>query len=66
VVKGGLNLSYWERKGPFKNWIQVVDLDIDGDLDMIVSHTRWEDVDLSWAGTGRWINQENDLGEAVR
>jgi hypothetical protein len=55
----GLSLGYTESKGPFKNWIQVVDLDNDGDRDMIVSHTRSEDVDLSWAGTGRWINQGN-------
>jgi hypothetical protein len=25
------NLWYWESKGPFKNLIQVVDLDLDGD-----------------------------------
>ncbi len=52
-------LWYWETKGPFKNWTQVVDLDGDGDLDIEVSHTRWEEVDPSWAGIGRWINQGN-------
>jgi hypothetical protein len=53
------NLGYSETKGPFKNWTQVVDLEGDGDLDVIISHTRWEDVDISWAGIGRWINQGN-------
>ena len=44
----------------------MVDLDGDGDLDVIVSHTRWEAVDLSWAGIGRWINQGNGKFELVR
>jgi hypothetical protein len=56
-VYAGASLAYWEGKGPFKNWMQVVDLEGDGDLDVIVSHTRWEEVDVSWAGVGRWINQ---------
>lgn len=51
------SLWYSETKGPFKNWTQVVDLEGDGDLDVIVSHTRWEGVDISWAGIGTWINQ---------
>lgn len=51
-----LPLAYTESKGPFRNWAQVVDLEPDGDLDLIVSHTRWEGVDLSWAGLGLWIN----------
>jgi hypothetical protein len=51
-VFAGLSLGYSETKGPFKNWMQVVDWDADGDLDVIVSHTRWEDVDISWAGIG--------------
>jgi hypothetical protein len=62
----GANLMYYESKGPFKNWMQVVDLDGDGDLDVIVSHTRWEDVDLSWAGIGLWINQGDGTFKLMR
>lgn len=51
------NLWYTESKGPFKNWTQVVDLDGNGELDVLVSHVRWEQRDLSWAGVGRWMNQ---------
>jgi len=54
-----LNLGYTESKGPFKNRTQVVDLEGDGDYDVLVSHTRWEGVDISWAGVGRLINQGN-------
>jgi hypothetical protein len=50
-------LWYSETKGPFKNLTQVVDLDQDGDLDIVISHTRWEDTARSWAGVGLWINQ---------
>jgi hypothetical protein len=53
----GVSLWYSETKGPFKNLTQVVDLEGDGDLDILISHTRWEAVDISWAGVGRWINQ---------
>ena len=60
------SLLYTETKGPFKNWTQVVDLDGDGDLDVLVSHTRWEDVDLSWAGIGMWINQGDGTFELLR
>lgn len=60
------SLWYTETKGPFKNWTQVVDLEGDGDLDVIISHTRWEGVDISWAGIGRWINQGNGKFELVR
>jgi hypothetical protein len=59
------NLRYWDSKGPFKNLTQVVDLDQDGDLDVVVSHTRWEGVALSWAGVGRWINQGQGKFELV-
>ena len=52
-------LYYSDTKGPFKNSMQTVDLDGDGDLDVLVSHTRWEAVDISWAGVGRWINHGN-------
>ena len=60
--------SFWfpETKGPYKNWMQVVDWDGDGDLDVIVSHTRWEDVDLSWAGIGIWVNHGDGTFELVR
>lgn len=51
------SLWYWETKGPYKNLTQVIDLEEDGDLDVVVSHTRWEEEDISWAGVGRWINQ---------
>ena len=53
----GANLWYGETKGPFKNWLQAVDLEGDGDLDVLVSHTRWEKVNLSWAGFGSLVNQ---------
>jgi hypothetical protein len=62
----GSSLAYTETKGPFKNWTQVTDLEGDGDLDVIVSHTRWEGLDLSWAGIGRWINQGNGAFTLVR
>jgi len=62
----GNSLWYTETKGPFKNWTQVVDLEGDGDLDVVVSHTRWEAVDISWAGIGRWVNQGNGKFELVR
>lgn len=51
------SLGYSESKGPFKNWAQAADLNGDGRLDVVISHTRWEDTALSWAGVGRWINQ---------
>ena len=60
------SLAYTETKGPFKNWTQVVDLEGDGDLDVIVSHTRWEGEDLSWAGVGMWVNQGNGTFELLR
>jgi len=60
------NLWYYETKGPFKNWTQVVDLEGDGDRDVIVSHTRWEDLDISWAGIGIWLNQGNGAFKLTR
>ena len=65
-ICAGVSLWYTETKGPFKNWTQVVDLEGDGDLDVVISHTRWEGVDISWAGIGRWINQGNGKFELVR
>ena len=61
-----LSLGYTETKGPFKNATQVVDWDGDGDLDVVVSHTRWEEQDLSWAGVGIWINQADGTFELHR
>ena len=66
AIFAGGSLWYSESKGPFKNWTQVVDLEGDGDLDVVISHTRWEDVDISWAGIGRWINQGGGKFELVR
>jgi len=65
-VYAGASLGYTETKGPFKNWTQVVDWEADGDLDVIVSHTRWEDLDLSWAGIGIWVNRGDGTFELVR
>jgi hypothetical protein len=65
-IHAGLNLWYWETKGPFKNWLEAVDLEGDGDLDAIVSHTRWEGVDISWAGVGKWVNQSDGRFELLR
>lgn len=65
-VYAGVSLAYSETKGPFKNWTQVVDLEGDGDLDVIISHTRWEADDISWAGIGRWINQGDGTFELLR
>jgi hypothetical protein len=61
-----VSVYYWETKGPFKNSTQVVDLEGDGDLDVVISHTRWEEVDISWAGIGRWINQGDRQFELIR
>jgi hypothetical protein len=65
-VYAGISLGYSETKGPFKNWTQVVDLEGDGDLDVVISHTRWESEDISWAGIGRWINLGNGVFELAR
>ena len=59
-------IGYGETKGPFKNWMQVVDWDGDGDLDVLVSHTRWERVSISWAGIGIWVNQGEGTFELLR
>lgn len=62
LVLGTPACSYYsDTKGPFKNSMQTVDLDGDGDLDVLVSHTRWETVDISWAGVGRWINHGHGM-----
>jgi hypothetical protein len=66
LLYAGFSLEYAESKGPFKNWTQVVDWDGDGDLDVMVSHTRWEAVDISWAGIGFWVNQGHGTFELVR
>lgn len=65
-VFGFISLWYSEEKGSYKNGIEVVDLDGDGDLDVLISHTRWEDVGISWAGVGRWINHGNGKFELIQ
>ena len=65
-IYASLTLWYTETKGPFKNSMQVVDWEADGDLDVIVSHSRWESKDISWAGIGSWINQGDRTFELVR
>ena len=62
----GAGLWYWETKGPFKNSTQVVDWEGDGDLDVLISHTRWEALDISWAGVGIWFNQGDGRFELLR
>lgn len=65
-IYAGASVAYAETKGPFKNWMQVVDLEGDADPDVLVSHTRWERVDTSWVGIGGWINQGRGEGPARR
>lgn len=57
IVVGPLTVLSSEWKGPHRSITDVADLDGDGDLDVIVGHTRWESVDGSWAGIILWINQ---------
>jgi hypothetical protein len=65
-IYASVSLAYTESKGPFKNWMQAVDWEGDGDLDVLVSHTRWEAVDISWAGVGIWVNQGDGMFELLR
>jgi hypothetical protein len=41
-------------------------MDGDGSPDVLVSHTRWEEADLSWAGIGRWMNRGDGTFELLR
>jgi hypothetical protein len=54
---GIITMMYSEWKGPHRSITDVADLDGDGDLDVIVGHTRWESADISWAGITLLINQ---------
>lgn len=54
---GFFTVLYSEWKGPHRSITDVADLDGDGDLDVIVEHTRWESADASWTGIILWINQ---------
>ena len=54
---GFFTVLYSEWNGPHRSITDVADLDGDGDLDVIVEHTRWESADASWTGIILWINQ---------
>lgn len=43
--------------GPYHNSTSVVDLDGDGDLDVVLSNLRHETETIIWAGATLWINQ---------
>jgi hypothetical protein len=43
--------------GPYQNTTSVVDLDNDGDLDVVLSNLRHESETIIWAGPTLWINQ---------
>jgi hypothetical protein len=56
-----ISLAYYENKGPYRGITDVADLDGDGDLDVILGHTRWESESGSFAGISLWFNQGDGL-----
>jgi len=46
-----------EWLGTYRHTTTLADLDGDGDLDVIVGQTRWENEDTSFAGITLWLNQ---------
>jgi hypothetical protein len=46
LCAGLFTVLYSEWKGPHRSITDVADLDGDGDLDVIVGHTRWESADI--------------------
>jgi len=51
-----LRFAYYETKGPFSHHAEAVDLDMDGDLDIIMAGARFETETTVWAGVRLWIN----------
>ena len=52
-----LRFAYFETKGPFSHHAVAVDLDLDGDLDIVMAQARFESEQTVWAGVRLWINQ---------
>jgi len=52
-----LNFYYAETKGPYTFTSSTADLDLDGDLDIIMGRARYEAALTVWAGPILWINQ---------
>ncbi len=55
-----LTLSHqmsFEWLGTYRSTTNLADLDMDGDLDVILGQTRWESEDTSFAGILLWFNQ---------
>ena len=53
----GIQVLYEETKGPFHHTTNVVDLDGDGDLDVVLHNIRYETEMTQWSGVTLWINQ---------
>ncbi len=52
--------------GPYRNTASAVDLDSDGDLDVLLSNLRHEGNTCFWAGATLWINQGKGRFTPVR
>lgn len=52
-----LQFYYAETKGPYTFTSFTADLDLDGDLDIIMGRARYETAMTVWAGPILWINQ---------